>query len=52
VTGPISFTARVREVLEDALTGAIWSQRLGECMVDQDFRPRPPIGRPRLEVRS
>jgi ATP-dependent Clp protease ATP-binding subunit ClpC len=53
VTGPIAFTARVREVLEDAFTGTIWSQQLGIRLCDPAFafRATRPFGRP-FEVRS
>jgi ATP-dependent Clp protease ATP-binding subunit ClpC len=52
VTPPLAFTPRVREVLEDALTGAVWSQRLGESIGACGFEQRQPLGRPRLDVRS
>jgi ATP-dependent Clp protease ATP-binding subunit ClpC len=38
---PLAFTPRVREILEDAFTGAIWSQRLGESLVGPSFEPSP-----------
>jgi ATP-dependent Clp protease ATP-binding subunit ClpC len=52
VEGPVTYTPRVREILEDAFTGAIWTQRLGECLVDPAFRASRPIGRPLFEVRT
>jgi ATP-dependent Clp protease ATP-binding subunit ClpC len=39
VTGPISFTPRVREVIEDAFTGSMWVPRLGESLVGPSFEP-------------
>jgi len=41
VEGPLSFTPRVREILEDAFTGAVWSHRLGEALVGPSFEPSP-----------
>ena len=52
VEGPVTFTPRVREILEDAFTGAVWTQRLGQCLVDPAFRAAQPIGRPWIEVRT
>jgi len=49
--GAIAFTPRVREVLEDAFTGTIWSQQLGAALLDRPFRASQPIGRP-FKVRS
>jgi ATP-dependent Clp protease ATP-binding subunit ClpC len=49
--GALAFTPRVREVLEDAFTGTIWSQQLGGRLCDPAFRASQPIGRP-FEVRS
>ncbi len=49
--GPLVYTPRVREVLEDAFTGTIWSRRLGAALVDPAFRATRPLGRP-FEVRS
>jgi len=48
---PPAFTPRVREVLEDAFTGAIWSQQLGGRVRDPAARASQSIGRP-FEVRS
>jgi ATP-dependent Clp protease ATP-binding subunit ClpC len=47
-TGAVSFTPRVREILEDALTGSLWLVRLGESLVGPGFEPSPttPSGRP------
>ena len=50
-TGPIRFSPRVLEVLEDAFTGAVWSQQLGAACLDGPIRATQPIGRP-FEVRS
>jgi ATP-dependent Clp protease ATP-binding subunit ClpA len=65
VEGTISFTPRVREVLEDAFTGAVWTQRLGESLVGPSFQassitpwdtpvsPRAPrLSQGRVEVRT
>jgi ATP-dependent Clp protease ATP-binding subunit ClpC len=52
VEGLVTFTPRVKEILEDAFTGAVWTQRLGQCMVDPAFRASQPIGRPWVEVRT
>ena len=52
VEGPMTFTPRVREILEDAFTGAVWTQRLGQCLVDPAFRASQPIGQPWVEVRT
>jgi ATP-dependent Clp protease ATP-binding subunit ClpC len=52
VAGPLAFTPRVREVLEDAFSGVVWTQRLGQACVGPAFRASQPIGRPLLEVRS
>jgi ATP-dependent Clp protease ATP-binding subunit ClpC len=52
VEGPVTFTPRVKEILEDAFTGAVWTQRLGQCLVDPAFRASQPIGRPWVEVRT
>ena len=41
VDAPLAFTPRVREVLEDAYTGAMWMQRLGESFFGSSFRPSP-----------
>jgi hypothetical protein len=41
VDGRLSFTPRVREILEDAFTGAVWTQRLGERLVGTSFQPSP-----------
>jgi ATP-dependent Clp protease ATP-binding subunit ClpC len=50
-TGAIGFTPRVREVLEDAFTGTIWSQKLGMACGDPAFRASQALARP-FEVRS
>src|SRR5262249_6220598 len=52
VESPGTFTPRVREILEDAVTGAVWTQRLGQGPADPAFRAGQPIGRPWVEVRS
>jgi ATP-dependent Clp protease ATP-binding subunit ClpC len=39
--GPLAFTPRVREIVEDAFTGAVWSQRLGKSLVGPSFEPSP-----------
>jgi ATP-dependent Clp protease ATP-binding subunit ClpA len=39
VDSPIAFTPRVREILEDAFTGCVWTQRLGESLVGASFEP-------------
>jgi len=52
VEGPVTFTPRVREILEDAFTGAVWTQRLGQRLADPAFRVAQPIGRPWIEVRT
>ena len=39
VEGPLSFTPRVREIPEDAFTGAAWSHRLGEALAGPSFEP-------------
>jgi ATP-dependent Clp protease ATP-binding subunit ClpC len=52
VEGRVTFTPRVKEILEDAFTGAVWTQRLGQCLVDPAFRASQPIGRPWVEVRT
>jgi ATP-dependent Clp protease ATP-binding subunit ClpC len=46
--GAPSFTPRVREILEDALTGSLWTVRLGKSLVGPGFEPSPttPSGRP------
>jgi ATP-dependent Clp protease ATP-binding subunit ClpC len=62
---PISFTPRVREVLEDAFTGSVWTQRLGEVLVGPSFQPSsktpwdtsvspaaPRLSQGRVEVRT
>ncbi len=46
-----AFSPRVREVLEDAFTGSLWSQQLGGPLCDPAVRASQPIGRP-FEVRS
>jgi ATP-dependent Clp protease ATP-binding subunit ClpC len=48
VAGPIQFTPRVREVLEDAFTGSIWLPRLGERLVGRSFRPPHGTNAPRF----
>jgi ATP-dependent Clp protease ATP-binding subunit ClpC len=50
-SGPLAFTPRVLEVLEDAFTGAIWSQQLGAACNGPAFRATRSIGRP-FRVRS
>jgi ATP-dependent Clp protease ATP-binding subunit ClpC len=50
-TGPMRFSPRVLEVLEDAFTGVVWSQRLGAACLDRPIRATHLTGRP-LEVRS
>ena len=55
-TGPAkpaapAFTARVREVLEDAFTGSVWLRQLGAGEGDPALRAGHSIGRP-FEVRS
>jgi ATP-dependent Clp protease ATP-binding subunit ClpC len=63
--GPLSFTPRVREIIEDAFTGSVWTLRLGQSLVGPSFQPttETPLGRPvsaaaprlsqgRVEVRS
>ena len=37
-TGSLPFTPRVREIIEDALTGCLWMQRLGERLVGPSFQ--------------
>jgi ATP-dependent Clp protease ATP-binding subunit ClpC len=46
--GPLSFTPRVREIIEDAFTGSLWTLRLGQSLVGPSFRPsaETPLGRP------
>ena len=46
--GAVSFTPRVREIIEDALTGSLWLVRLGESLVGPAFEPSPmtPLGTP------
>ena len=46
--GPLSFTPRVREIIEDAFTGSVWTLRLGQSLVGPSFRPsaETPLGRP------
>jgi len=39
--GAVSFTPRVREIIEDALTGSLWLVRLGESLVGPAFEPSP-----------
>jgi ATP-dependent Clp protease ATP-binding subunit ClpC len=39
VEGPLAFTPRVREILEDAYTGALWLPRLGASVMGPSFRP-------------
>jgi len=39
VEGPISFTPRVREVIEDAFTGSMWVPLLGKSIVGPSFEP-------------
>ena len=70
-TGPesvesrVSFTPRVREILQDAFTGAVWMQRLGESLVGPSFQPSattpwdtavspdaPRLSQGRVEVRT
>jgi Clp amino terminal domain, pathogenicity island component len=49
VEGRLSFTPRVREVIEDAFTGSIWMPRLAENLVDPSAPPmsrETPFGRP------
>ena len=41
VDGALSFTPRVREVIEDAFTGSIWLPRLGRTFVGRSFEPSP-----------
>jgi ATP-dependent Clp protease ATP-binding subunit ClpC len=36
--GRVSYSLRVRQVLEDAFTGLVWSQRLGESLIGPSFR--------------
>jgi ATP-dependent Clp protease ATP-binding subunit ClpC len=63
--GSLSFTPRVREIVEDALTGSVWMQRLGESLVGPSFKPSaetpwgtpvspeaPRLSQPRVQVRS
>jgi ATP-dependent Clp protease ATP-binding subunit ClpC len=63
--GRISFTPRVREILQDAFTGALWTQRLGESLAGPSFQPStesllgtpvspraPRLAQARVEVRS
>jgi ATP-dependent Clp protease ATP-binding subunit ClpC len=63
--GSLPFTPRVRELIEDAFTGAVWTQRLGESLVGTAFRPSretpwgtpvsveaPRLSQSRVEVRS
>lgn len=41
VDRPLSFTPRVREVIEDAFTGSIWLPQLGQSFVGPAFEPSP-----------
>jgi ATP-dependent Clp protease ATP-binding subunit ClpA len=65
VENRISFTLRVREVLEDAFSGSVWTQRLGEVLVGPSFAPSsktpwdtpvspaaPRLSQGRVEVRT
>ena len=49
VEGPITFSPRVREVIEDAFTGSIWMPRLAQSLVGPAAPPissKAPTGRP------
>jgi ATP-dependent Clp protease ATP-binding subunit ClpC len=48
--GPLPFTPRVREIIEDAFTGSVWTLRLGQSLVGAPFAPSPktPWGTPVL----
>jgi hypothetical protein len=37
--GSLPFTPRVREVIEDAFTGSVWTLRLGQSLVGPSFEP-------------
>lgn len=37
VDGRLAYTPRVRKVIEDAFTGAVWSQKLGESLIGPSF---------------
>ncbi|MGD0714719.1 MAG: Clp protease N-terminal domain-containing protein [Gaiellaceae bacterium] len=60
VEGPISFTPRVREIIEDAFSGSIWLPLLVKTTVGPSCEPTPPVSRhaprlranPRSEVRT
>ncbi len=46
--GPLSFTPRVRDTIEDAFTGSVWTLRLGQSLVGPSFGPssETPLERP------
>ena len=61
----LQFTPRVREIIEDAFTGSVWMQRLGESLVGPSFKPTaetpwrtpvsadaPRLSQPDVKVRS
>lgn len=37
--GSLPFTPRVREIIEDAFTGSVWTLRLGQSLVGPSFEP-------------
>ena len=37
--GSLPFTPRVREIIEDAFTGSVWTLRLGQSLVGSSFEP-------------
>jgi ATP-dependent Clp protease ATP-binding subunit ClpC len=53
--GPLAFTPRVREILEDAYTGSVWLPRVAQTdvqgpVLEQPLAPR--LRQPRREVRG
>jgi ATP-dependent Clp protease ATP-binding subunit ClpC len=51
VEGPIPFSPRVREIIEDAYTGALWHRALGMSIVGASFEPGSRSRAPRLAAR-
>jgi ATP-dependent Clp protease ATP-binding subunit ClpC len=63
--GPLSFSPRVREIVEDAFTGRVWTLRLGQSLIGPSFKPStdtpsggyvsaaaPRLSQGRVEVRT
>ena len=46
--GSLQLTPRVREIIEDAFTGSVWTLRLGQSLVGPSFEPsaETPWGKP------